>query len=106
MHNVKMIQFRTYKQYNFSTVINGVKLKVRIRYNSYLNNYYMNVDELVNGKFINVISSVMLYTGVNLFQQHPQLNLGYLYIVPLKKELYSEDPKAETIQNFLMLWVS
>lgn len=103
---IKMIQFKTYKQYSFSTVINGNKLRVHVRYNSYLDNYYINIDRFVNGAYINMINSVMLTTGVNLFLQHPQLNLGYFYVIPLKVELYSEDPKSNTIQNFMMLWVS
>lgn len=103
---IKMIQFKTYKQYSFSTNINGEKYRVHIRYNSYLDNYYINVDQFINGVYVNIINSVMLYTGVNLFQQHPQLNLGYFYVVPTKVELYSEDPKSATIQNFMMLWVS
>lgn len=103
---IKMIQFKTYKQYNFSTVINGTKLKVHVRYNSYLDNYYINVDKFINGIYVNVINSVMLYTGVNVFQQHPQLDLGYLYVIPMKKELYSKDPSSETIQNYILLWVS
>lgn len=103
---IKMIPFKTYKQYSFSTNINGEKYKVHVRYNSYLNNYYINLDRYVNGVYVNILNSVMLYTGVNIFQQHPQFNLGYFYVIPLKVELYSEDPKSETIQDFMILWVS
>lgn len=103
---IKMIQFKTYKQYSFITNINNNKFRVHVRYNSYLDNYYIDVDKFINGVYINIINSVMLYTGVNLFLQHPQLDLGYLYIVPLKVDLYSENPTSSTIQNFMIFWVS
>ncbi|MEG1565320.1 MAG: hypothetical protein RR342_01080 [Bacilli bacterium] len=103
---IKIIQFRTYKQYNFVTRINGSQVRIHVRYNSYLDNYYINIDRLINGKYETIINSVMLYTGVNILQQHPELNLGYLYVIPMKTDLYSKDPSASTIQNYIMMWTS
>jgi len=103
---IKMIPFKTYKQYNFYTSINGAKYQIHVRYNSYLDNYYLNIDRYVNGKFVNIINSIMLYTGFDLFSQHPQFNLGNCYVIPLKKELYPEDPKSSTIQNYIFFWIS
>jgi hypothetical protein len=100
---VKAVQFKTFKPYNFVMDLNNVKVKIHLRYNSYLNSYYIDVDKQISGKYVNVINSVALTTGVNLFMQHPQLNLGEFYIIPLKTDLYDKDPTAETIQDY-MIW--
>lgn len=102
----KIIEFKTYKQYNFSTFVNGSKVRIHVRYNDYLDRYYINIDRYVNNQYINIIKSVMLYTGVDILFQHPQFNLGKLFVIPTKKELYSEDPKSSTIQNYLLFWES
>ena len=100
---VKAVQFKTYTPYNFVMNLNGVNVKIHLRYNSYLDRYYIDVDKQVNGQYVNVLNSVMLNIGIDLFLQHPQLNLGEFYIVPLKTDLYDKDPSSATIQNY-MIW--
>ena len=98
----KLIQFKSYKPYNFIMNVNNKEIKIHLRYNSYMNKYYFNIDEKEDGVFINKINSIILTTGVDLLMQHPQLDYGELYIIPEKTELYSADPTAETIQNYLI----
>lgn len=100
---LKAIQFKTYKPYNFVVDLNGQNIRIHLRYNDYLNSYYINVDKQVSGVYVNILNSVALTTGIDLFMQHPQLNLGEFYIVPLKTDLYDKDPSAETIQDY-MIW--
>ena len=103
---VKLIQFKSYKPYNFTMDVNGTKVKIHLRYNSYMDSYYFNIDKMQAGVFNNVINSVPLTTGVDLMYQHPQLNLGEIYIVPMKTELYNSNPTSATIQNFILMSVS
>lgn len=103
---VKMVQFKSYKPYNFTMSINNTKMKIHVRYNSYMDNYYINIDKLNNGIYENVINSVMLTTGVDLLLQHPQLDLGQLFVVPMKTELYDQDPSSSTIQNYILMSIS
>lgn len=100
---VKAVQFNTFKTNNFVMNLNNTRVKIHLRYNSYLNNYYIDVDKFIGGTYVNVLNSVTLTTGIDLFMQHPQLNLGEFYIVPLKTELYNKDPSPENIQNY-MIW--
>lgn len=102
--SLKFIQFKSYKPYNFSTMVNGTRVRLHVRYNSYLDKYYFNVDKQIGGIYENVLNSVMLTTGVDLFMQHPQLFLGEMYIIPLITDLYDKDPSASTIQNYMMMW--
>ena len=48
----------------------------------------------------------MLTTGVDLLLQHPQLDLGQLFVVPMKTELYDQDPSSSTIQNYILMSIS
>lgn len=100
---VKAVQFNTFKTNNFVMNLNNTRVKIHLRYNSYLDNYYIDVDKFIAGTYVNVLNSVTLTTGIDLFMQHPQLNLGEFYIVPLKTELYNKDPSPENIQNY-MIW--
>lgn len=100
----KYIQFKTYKPYNFTTMVNDIQIRVHIRYNSYLNRYYMNIDKQIEGEYINIVNSIMLTTGVDLFNQFEYLGLGKLYIIPIRTELYNSDPSSETIQNYMIMW--
>ena len=102
----KMIQFKTYKPYNFVMDVNNKRIRIHIRYNSYTDSYYMNVDRLNQGLYENIINSIALVTGVDLFLQHPQFDLGEFWVVPFKTDYYSESPKASTIQNFVIWSVS
>ena len=102
----KMIQIKSSEPYNFNVNINGSNLRVHIRYNVHLNRYYLNVDRQEKGLFVNIASSIMLYSGFNLFMQHPQFNLGELYLIPLKSELYHQDPSAENITDYMLYWKS
>lgn len=102
----KMIQFKSYKPYNFIMNVNKKEIKIHLRYNSYMNKYYFNIDEKEDGVFVNKINSILLTTGVNLLLQHPQFDYGEMFIIPTKTELYNEDPKAETIQNYMLYTIS
>ena len=106
MGSVKIINFKSHKQYSFSTSINSHQFRIHVRYNSYTDSYYFNIDNLVDGKYENIINSVSLVTGVDLFMQHPQLELGVCYIIPMKLELEDKNPTAETlVNNYILLWV-
>lgn len=102
----KLIQFKSYKPYNFVLNVNDMEIRIHLRYNSYVDRYYFNIDKKENGVYVNKINSILLTTGVNLLLQHPQFDFGELYVVPAKTELYDQDPSAQTIQNYLLMSVS
>lgn len=99
----KIIQFKSYKPYNFVLNVNRKIIKIHLRYNSYMDNYYFNIDEKINGIYVNKISSIPLTTGVDLLLQHPQFNYGELYVIPMKTDLYYADPNSKTIQNYVLM---
>ena len=106
MH-IKSINFKSACPYSFSTDVNGQRIRLHVRYNSHSDSYYFNVDRFIDGQFENIINSVPLVTGIDLFMQSPQFNLGELMIIPLKPEYYDKTPTAETIvNNFQILWGS
>lgn len=102
----KLIQFKSYKPYNFVLNVNDMEIRIHLRYNSYVDKYYFNIDKKENGVYVNKINSILLTTGVNLLLQHPQFDFGELYVIPSKTELYDQDPSAQTIQNYLLMSVS
>lgn len=104
---VKSINFKSACPYSFSTDVNGQRICLHLRYNSYSDSYTFSVDRFVDGRFENIINSIPLVTGIDLFLQYPQYNLGELMIVPFKSEYYDKTPTAETIvNNFQILWGS
>ena len=106
MH-IKSINFKSARPYSFTTDVNGQRIKLHVRYNSYSDTYYLNVDRFINGQYENIINGIPLVTGIDLFLQYPQFNLGELMIIPFKPEYYDKIPNAETIvNNFQILWGS
>lgn len=100
------IQFKTSDPYNFNISVNGSSLEVHVRYNAHLDRYYLDIDRYERGTFKNIMSGVMLYTGFNLFMQSPQFDLGELYVIPLKSELYHKDPSPDNIRDYMLFWKS
>lgn len=105
--NANVIMFKSARPYNFTYTVNEQKIRVHVRYNSYKDSYYLNVDRYEKGNYKNLINSIPLTTGVDLFIQHPQFELGSLFVIPTKKEYYDKDPKSETIKdNYMLMWVN
>ena len=97
--------FPTNSSFNFVHLVNNVQHKVHILYNSYDDTYYMDIDKFVDGKYINILNSIRLTLGVDLFLQYKYYNLGEFLIIPTTSKVYKSDPKAATIkENFFILW--
>ena len=99
------IDFQTNLSHNFTSVCNGNKLKIHIKYDALNDTYFMDVDKYINSKYENIIAGINLVVGTNLFLQFSHYNLGSMWVVPSKKSFYDKELKASTIiNNFFLLW--
>lgn len=97
--------FPTNSSYCFMHVVNGTYLKVHILYDVHTDSYYMNIDKYQNNAFKNIINSIKLVTGIDIFIQYKYLNLGKFFVIPSTDTQYRNDPKASTIQNcYFIIW--
>lgn len=97
--------FPTNASFNFTHLVNNVKYKIHILYNSYSNDYYMDIDKFENGSYKNILNSIKVALGVNLFLQYKYLNLGDFYIIPVSSKVQKHEPDAATIKdNYFILW--
>jgi hypothetical protein len=102
---VYQFDFPTNSSFSFTHLVNKVYHKIHILYNSADDDYYINVDKFVNGKFENIINSIKLTTGVNLFLQFSYMNLGTFCVIPKTDKLYRNVPKASTIvDGYAIFW--
>ena len=97
--------FPTNTSFNFVHLVNNVKYKLHILYNSYADDYYMNIDRFENGSYKNILNSIKLSLGMNLFLPYKYLGIGDFYIVPTTSNVWKKEPKAESIKdNYFILW--
>lgn len=97
--------FPSNKSHSFTHLVNGIYYKVHILYDTHTDSYYMNIDKYNNTKFENIINSIRLSTGIDLFIQYRYLNLGKFFVIPATDKQYRNDPKASTIKtNYFILW--
>lgn len=102
---VYKFDFPSNSSFSFTHLVNKIYYKIHILYDSYTDSYYMNVDKYINNNFVNIINSIKLTTGINLFLQFSYLNLGNFFVIPNTDTQYKYDPKASTIKtNYIILW--
>lgn len=99
------LKFTTNKSHNFTHIVNGITYKLHIMYESISDSYYINVDKFTSNKFENIINSVKITTGIDLFSQYSYLGLGRFWVVPVQDSLYSQIPSANTlVLGYIMIW--
>lgn len=97
--------FPTNVSFNFIHLVNNIQHKIHVLYNSYDDTYYMNIDKFEDGKYKNILNSIRVTLGINLFLQYNYYNLGSFFVIPTTSKVYRNDPKASTIKdNYFILW--
>lgn len=97
--------FPSNTSYSFIHLVNGTYYKIHILYDAHTDSYYMNVDKYENNEFVNIINSINLTTGLDLFLQFKYLGLGSFFIIPATDKQYRNDPRASTIKNsYFIIW--
>ena len=102
---LKIIKFTSNTPYSTVVNINGSLVRLNVRFNETYNSYYFDVEKMVQGKYVNIVNSVMLTTGTDLFKRYPEYDLGEMWIVPYVEEYYNQNPQAENIKNYVMWMV-
>jgi len=102
---VYKIDFPTNTSFNFIHLVNNVRYKFHILYNSYDNTYYMDIDKFENGAYKNILNTIKITTGIDILLQYKYYDLGSMYIVPATSNIYKNEPSAETLKdNYFILW--
>lgn len=102
---VYTLPFRSNSSYNFTANSGGNNFRIHIKHNLRNDTYYMDIDIQRNGVYENIIRSINLTCGMDLFFPYRHYGLGTLYIVPMDSRYYALVPKADTITRyFQMLW--
>lgn len=97
--------FPTNSSFSFIHLVNNNYFKIHVLYDSFADNYYMNIDKFINGKYVNIINSIKVTTGIDLFLQFRYFNLGKFFIIPTSDSVYNKDPSASTIKNnYFIYW--
>ena len=102
----RILNFATNVSHTFSHSIGNSIFKLHILYSPHKDKYVLNVDKLIEGKYVNIINSITLTTGVNLFLQYQYYGLGQLWIIPMTDDVSGEIPSSDTLQDkYVMFWV-
>lgn len=102
---VNIINFSTNLSHTFTHTVNGKQYKIHIIYNKYLKTYYMNIDKVTSSGYENIINSIILTMGIDLLQQYQYLNLGKLWLTPIKSKSFANLPNTETLKSdYIFLW--
>ena len=99
------LPFRSNSSYSFTANAGGNNFRIHIKHNLRNDTYYMDVDISRNGNYENIIRSINITCGMDLFFPYQYYGLGTLYVIPTDSRYYDKVPKAETITRyFQLLW--